>query len=418
MTRQRVQSFFVLALAILLLAQTVQFYRFKERVEFIDQLETRNSQVLQELGKGKEYLSDFGRDLNDIRQFLLLPTREYSFGQSDVGQSESIEEEDLDAQLFSFVERLGKYEKNQERFDANQTSWQGIMEDSFWNENAILADVSGFASEEAMEYEMKDVKLEGVVLLTIDLSYDGIFSAKTYEDEFELSDDTNAQQVYEDLKSFVEADLPGMRERITKIIEMRQGLLTFFQSSGTEASLAEKHLTVSSELNQSGLYLYEVHNEDGITVLAVGVSREDGQIHFSLEAPLDTYSSTTEGVLNLETLNDDLLLLILDGADSETVVEKMVSERDASIQRVSKDRAFVAVLKEMELSWGERTETEERIYFSILNLEGEPLRIIFIDKQTGEVKVEMPNGDETQTLSMAIESLDSAKKKLWTPLFI
>jgi len=76
------------------------------------------------------------------------------------------------------------------------------------------------------------------------------------------------------------------------------------------------------------------------------------------------------------------------------------------------------VLSEMELQMGVKSETDTRISYPLLRADGQTLRIIFIDKTTGEVKVEMPDGNESQTLSMAIEAIDlTGKKKLSTHLW-
>ena len=67
------------------------------------------------------------------------------------------------------------------------------------------------------------------------------------------------------------------------------------------------------------------------------------------------------------------------------------------------------------LAFGIVTETDARISWPLINAEGETLRVIFIDKATGEVNVEHPDGQDAQTLSMAVKAFEwMGKKKLST----
>jgi hypothetical protein len=153
-TRQRVQAALMLALGLLLLNQTIQFYRFKDDLAFIDGLANQNTDVLQDISKSKEYLSSFGDDLNSIRQYLLLPTKDYSFGDlgDEVQLSEEDQEEDITTQLFT-VEKLGTYEQNQERYDANLAAFQTELGDVYWSGKGLTTET--MQGSDAMVFDLK-----------------------------------------------------------------------------------------------------------------------------------------------------------------------------------------------------------------------------------------------------------------------
>ncbi len=127
-----------------------------------------------------------------------------------------------------------------------------------------------------------------------------------------------------------------------------------------------------------------------------------------------------EGYDESVKLTDEATLItaIKEGMDSRSARSILVEEREEEMESVFADRAFKAVLSELELQMGIKNETDARISYPLLRSDGQTLRVIYIDKATGEVKVEMPDGQESQTLSMAIEAIDlTGKKKLSTPLW-
>ena len=63
-------------LGILLIADTIQIARFGEIVERVDHY---NKGVVDELGGFRQDITAFGSDMNEMRSFLLLPTKQYSF---------------------------------------------------------------------------------------------------------------------------------------------------------------------------------------------------------------------------------------------------------------------------------------------------------------------------------------------------
>ncbi len=411
-TRQRVQSMLILALALLLLFQIGQVSELSAKVEKMDVLEETSSNVLQEWSEGKDFLTSFGGDLNEIRKFLLLPTTDYDFGEmAEVDLAE--EEEDLNTLLFTYVEKLGEYEENQARYDSNLSAFQAALGEAFWGENGLSVNSAGNFGDESVDFSFSDAS--GLELFKVSLGYDGLFAVDTYDGKLTLSDKKSAQALVGDLRNFVRGDLVTLKERITLINTNRALLTGVLASSMVQDALTQESLTVGTELESSDRYYYQILNSDHVPVAELAVAKENGSMNLSLERPVGDYED--EFILAEADAESGLVSAILDGVDSRSDRQILVEENREEIEAIFKDTAFKAVLGELDLEFGTATETDTRISWPLTNAAGETLRVIFLDKASGEVKVEHPDGEDSQTLSMAVEAFQGmGKKKLSTPL--
>ncbi len=410
--RQRLQNVFTFALGGLLLFQMVQFYQFRERLAFIDDLYDRNTTVLTDLNKGKEYLSSFGGDLNEIRQFLLLPTKEYDFSDMDSVDLASDDTVDLNTQLFDFVSSLGKYEQNEALYEANLVAVKASLTDPVWAASGLtLVSEDGQALDDRMEFSFMDASLGGATILKVDLGYDGLFGVPLYYREVELTDRSEWAPVFEDVQEFLKEDLADLRLSVTAVNTARESLKTLLASTEVQKVLKDKEMALSGEQENDETYFYQIRNSQLAALGAFTVFKKDGRMEFSVDAPADEDFD----VLILDgTASVDLLAALQSEVDARTDSQKKLQEKKAEMEGIMADRAFVVTLDKLGLHFGPVTETATQVQYPLLDLAGTTLRIIFIDKAAMEVKVMLPDGQEVQTLSMATEELStSSKKKAW-----
>lgn len=413
MSRQKVQSLFTFALGGLLLFQMVQFYQFRERLKFIDALYDRDSEVMSDLSQGKDYLSSFGSDLNEIREFLLLPTKDYDFsGLDDVQLSSEDAEEDLNTQLFDFVSSLGEYEQNKALYESNLSAVKASLADPVWATAGLtLSSIEGQALDDRMEFSFTDSSLEGVAVLKIDLGYDGLFSAPLYYREVSLTDRSSWTAVFEDLKEFLQDDLADLRMEVQAVNTARASLKTLLATPELEQVLSDKAMALSPEQEDDETFFYQLRNSQLAALGQFTVFKNDGRMEFSIEEPMDESFDT----MTLDgQLSQSLLDALSNQVDARTDLQKSLDEKKRELASIMNDRAFVATLDKLGLHFGPSTETDTQVQYPLLNDAGETLRVIFIDKVTVEVKVMLPDGKEAQSLSMATEELNtSSKKKAW-----
>lgn len=381
-------------LAALVLTQMWQTYKLRHSLDFIDSLESNNTKVIQEMELAKNYLTDFGSDLNQIREYLLLPSNSYDFAElGDLDfDDDAAEEEDLSSLVFEFVGQLGEYEKNQELYEANLAAFNTFMVDGIWLENQLAVD----------GYTVTDSTLNGVELLNAQLELDGTFTVSTYNGEMEFEDEQSVDEVIEDLTAFVASDLSELRVLIAQVNEQRVYLRDEFLPSDELQRTLEFHgMTLSDELSDDARFYYELSNSDGTVVASIEVSKLDAAAVLLIDE--DDYD------LNVESLSDHV--------DARTRLQVLIEENAAELDQLVMDPAFTIALEQAGLVLGEITEDDSGIYYPFVDSEGAVIRIMYLDKATGEVNVKMPvdgDGEQVETLSAAIESLDSyAKKKLW-----
>lgn len=410
-SRQRVQTVFTFALGAVLLFQMVQFYQFRQRLAFIDDLYDRNTNVLTDLNKGKEYLSSFGADLNQIRQFLLLPTKSYDFSDM-VDLASDSSGPDLNTELFDFVGSLGKYEQNEALYAANLIAVKAGLTDPAWAAAGLsLVSAEGQALDDRMEFSFTDASLGEATVLKVDLGYDGLFTVPLYYREVDLADRSSWSSVFADVQSFLKNDLAELRTSVQTVNTARASLKTLLASTELAQVLKDKDMALSGEQENEETFFYQLRNSQLVALGEFSVSKQDGGMKFSIDASVD---EGFDSLLLDGTASADLLAALRDKVDARTDTQKKLDEKKAEMEGIMADTAFTATLDKLGLHFGPITETGTQVQYPLLDAAGATLRILFIDKSTMEVKVMLPDGQQVQSLSMATEDLNtSGKKKAW-----
>lgn len=392
----KLTTVFVLGIILVfLLVQMYQFVRIRSELAFIDSLETNTATVLEEMSTAKNYLTSFGSDLNQIREYLLLPTKEYDF--SDLGQGEYLsedDEEDLNTLVFTFVDRLGDFEEKQVQYEENLVGITEFFVDPMWAEATLF--VEGF--------KVYDDQLEGMEVLDLYLDLDSSFTINSYNGEFELVDDEDLDEVKEKLTAFVEG-IEEFRNLVRTVNESRNFVSnTVIANSDFQEFIVENKIGISEELELVGeYYYYSFYNDDGVEVTQIWINKDDASIQmYGDENEVYTYEISEEGFAEIFSDIKEL--------DFRTSLAKTVDEKQAELEALFDDNAFMATLEDKGFTVTDPEDTDDRFSFSILDSEGNLLRTVYLDKSTGEVLVETPE-ESTEKLSAAIDSLDLSSKK-------
>ncbi len=387
----------VALLAALLVTQMYSVYKLRHQLAFIDSLEKNNSQVIEELGLASEYLTEFGGDLNQIRQFLLLPTSDYNF--SNLGDVDFEEDEDVTALVFKFVDTLAEYTVNEERYQGNLEVLEVFMEDPIWSENGLY--LEGGSSVYVGDELLFAMRNDNQTILTMVLSNNGRISANTYIGEIELTDPESAVTSQVDITLFLGEKLPAVYNSIAAVDAQKDYLNDFiFPDEKFQQVLVDTGLSMSDAVDASGEVIYQFSNADLTPIAQLKILKSDGTLWIGEKIVPE---EETGGV---QVISGELLSL-----DTRTRLEVLVDERVAEMEALMEDKVFKKSLNKLGWEMGEAVEDEERISYPIYDGDGGTLRLIYIDKSTGEVKVEWP-GVSAEPIAMAIESL-SSKKKVW-----
>lgn len=390
--------------AILLLTQMAQVYKFRNRIAFIDDLEQMNVEALKEVDTAKGHLLSFGTDLNEIREFLLLPTREYRF--DDLGDVELVmdEEESLTVELFTLVEQISAFDENQAAWEAAQEELNALAASELWASRGLTAN---FQEDVLFVYHSDYLNSE---LLRVEVDFEGEMDVVTYDGQYWGVDELETQLSEE----WVSAYVSGV-ERLTVFRDYWEK--EFFVDPEFTKITDSLGLEVSSANVSDQEISYDVTNADGVTVLEFILSFQDmkafvfmgldqmdeGNPFLEIEEPEFTYDEFT---------------FALGDVDVRTSVQLEVDAFAQEMRDLMQDEGFESTLNRLGLRMEGPEVTDERISYTLYR-EEEALRVIFVDKSTGKVFVGLPGEEAAESLSEANANLLLAlegKKKRWNCL--
>ena len=371
-----------------------QIQAMGDRLELIDTIGDNNSKVIGEMSVAKSYLTDFGSDLNQIREYLLLPTSEYDFGAlGDVDFEEA--EEDLTTLVFQLVSRLADYEESEAVYEENLVAVKELFADGMWTEAGLRVD--GFT--------VYDDSLSGMEVLDLDLDLTGEFTLTGYFGEVSMEDAEDFAELVAELREFI-AGVAEFRALVALVNERRVGFTSsIFVESYFLSLLEVGGMTLGDEQEADEMYYWELKNADGTVLAQIGVWKETAEQ--VMRQPGENGGDSSDwgvDVFHVESLNT---------IDARTALEKMVDENTDELADLMADLAFVATLEDAGFTVGEVVEDDAGISYPILDGDGAILRTLYLNKSTGEVRVLDVDG-ESEDLASAIDALDmTSKKKLW-----
>lgn len=366
-------------------------YRIGKSVDFVNSLGDNSDEVISELQKSREYISTFGLDLNEIRSFLLLPTKDYNFEEVEM------EEEDINSQIFALIAKLGESEANKEEFDASFASAKDYFgKTDFATYGLKLVNKEGEHDGDLIVFKLLDTKNADMQLLRLEIDTAGNLDLLTYSDTFEL-------ETVMELDAFLKDDLEELRGDVTKNNALRKELSEMvFPSAGVQAALKEKSLSLESEKEDSEKFFYEIKNKAGDLLDTIVINKKSN----------DVYAES--GDIEEAGLQSEVVAL-LTSLDGRTENEKAVEEKIADLKNLFEEKAFKSALEESGLQMGAAEDSVEKIRYPLLNSKGTILKYIVIYKVSGEIKIEAPDGTSADLVS-AIESVSAQKKTLDLPV--
>lgn len=376
--------------AVLVLLQMQQVWQMHDRLEVIDSLGDNNTKVIEEMGQAKNFLVSFGSDLNEIREALSLPTKEYHFGDLgdvELDDAEVSKADDLTVQVFELISSLGDYEVSVKRYDENLAAIKDYFAGDFWVANGLSVD--GF--------RVYDDKHEGMELLNVTLPLNGVFEVEVYDGVMEIEGAGSAQEVIAALNGYF-GGIDELRALIDKVNAARKDFVqNVFVGEDFNTVLAQKGLVISEESEEDKSYYWNLTNGDSSVTLKIFVSKLDGSRGLFINGDVQEFS--------LDAVN---------AVDTRTVLQIAVDEKVGELKILINDDGFKALLGKSGFSVGQVSDDEAKFSFEILDQNGIVLRVLYLDKVTGEVNVEVPDSGKVEDLASAIETLQSyGKKKLW-----
>ncbi len=378
-------------IAFLLISQYLQIQSLFGTFSF---LEGRDTSLITEIGQIKEAYLHFGEDMNEIRNYLRLPTKDYfGFSEGEGGNNDGTNQDELQLALFQYM----SYLSDRETIDYDIETYKSYLNKLAVDEEylALLAE-NGVSTSGALEgntaVSLYIYSPEGYKAISYYLSKeDGNLYVGTYTEKAEVESET-----YEDFRGnaveLIEDDMDDILESAVAIEEKTAEIREVIASAEVVAELGLLKITISGEpISGNGEMVYSIYN-----------SSEDliGEIHLD----------TAEVKVSLVDVNDDSMTLMVDDLstslipflqklNTKTFFEIKSEEAIVSLENTFADEGFKLLLSQAGLTISdEPREDDDRIYYDIYDSGDNHLSSLVIEKKTGVINIVGADGANSENL--------------------
>lgn len=370
------------AVVFIILLQFLMIFSIKTQIGSIHR---GNSQAIYEVGQARDFITEFGTDLNEIRNLLLLPTKSYSFE-----EVEEVTEEDstLMADIFMYVSQIGTQKALEEKAAELEVyfSSQSTL-DLLESKNLTIT----------QEYEI--INDANITFLSFSITDDGDYSITNYFAEPLASIEEAMASLDDIMARFDEFEMTRGKLRTMLYVEGEAYEALYSRGMWSEAEY---------DIGEALEYYIVNHDQDRLAMISLS---KLGQADLN---EVTWYDYTADEMFPVAIDNTELASLINE-LNATTSMERKIAEQEEIIQDLLEDKGFQTALEDNNLKIADEPREEDTAtYFDIYDLEDNLVVSIYIDHNTGKVMIATPDGT-TEELLAAIQD-DTTKKKLSTCL--
>ncbi len=382
-------------LGLLLVVNTIQLTRFGGIVERVD---LYNTGLVDELGGIRSDVMEFGNDLNEIRSFLLLPVKEYSFSEKSAVAADGEEKASsrTETALYSFINQINE-EKNLEKNGklAADTA-QALLADAAFLEALSGSGLTAGKIEDAADsvsFKISDTSAGPLYLFAMDKK-----TAKAKIQSAAGTHDISAEDTEGIKKELLEFATKNKDQTIklkNAIATQKDAVAAFAKNAEIAKLLTDKKMTMADASETDASINYDFVNIEQEPVISVLIVRKD----VSLMLKDKSYKSAEEMLPDL--------IKELQSADSATASEKMLAERRTELESIMAQDEFKNMLSDAGLSVSVPREEYNMILYDIKDSGGKVIFSYAIEISSGLYKV--IKDEQEIDLYSAIED-DGSKK--------
>jgi len=378
-------------LVILIIANTIQIARFGEIVERVD---SYNKGVVDELGGFRQDIISFGSDMNEMRSFLLLPTKDYSFidKETEIEEETTKEASETEKALYQFLGGYTDEKLAEKNFEEAKQKIESLNSDEAVKEKLEEAELSLGRVEAGDESASFKVLAGSNALYEIIGDKKGSLQIRSILGSQSLSEDKTS----EDLISYVTTNKEQVIEMKEKLETKKSEIVTIQNNQEVKKIISEKNVAWNEqpEEDEEGFH-YSVTNSEGTVLLTISLTRSDATYSFK-DQTYDSADQVTSKVIDA-----------LKEIDSSTALEKMVAERRAELESIFQDEAFQDLLQTNGLTVEPQPREEyNKVLYDVKNADGNVEFSFVIELSSGLFKV-LKDNEEIDLYTI----LQGSKKK-------
>ena len=382
----------------------VNFIQIHRTIGTFSHLQGTNSSLISEVGEIRQTYLDIGKDLNEVRQFLRLPTSSYlTLQDTQQGEKEADQNTDtVQLALFKYIDYLAA---NQMLADAIERN-TGILDQLAVSEDfAIFLEDGGLKfsviEDEAGSSSLEVLNADDEMIMSLYLDpEDGNLYRKTVKAETKL-ETTTFQNFYAETVRFLSANKVGLEQYLDNVTKIETVVLAVLNDAAVIEKMAE--LEVSIDEN------WRIYNDSDVAIGEIFFDKS--KLELNLVDLNETKNSKTTKNLKMD------IFPYLEALDTATLIEKKASNAMTSLKKTFSDPGFKLLLDNngLKLSSDPR-EDEDRVYFDIYTKSGRHISSLVVEKKTGVINIVQPDG--TNSENILFFDPEFKKKTLEIPKYI
>lgn len=357
-------------------------------------LEGRDSSLVTEIGELKEAYLSFGEDMNEIRNYLRLPTKNY-FGISEIedeGENGKNQDE-LQLAVFKYVSFLSEQEAIEYNVSTNKAYLDQLDESEAFN---TLLDGNDLSLSGVLEgntaVTLNIYSPEGYKAINYYLSKeDGNLFLRTYTGKSEV--DVESYEEFEaNITELITNDIENILTSAVSIEDKKAEINGVIGSQEVLTEITALNIKISPEPITDDLDItYPVYNSSDELI---------GEIKFdSKELEISLIDINNDSMTVTATDLSTAIIPFLQKLDTRTFFEIKAEEASTSLEDTFSDEGFKLLLTQAGLTLGEETrEDDERIYYDLYDVDGNHLSSIVVEKATGVINIINPDGSNSENI--------------------
>ncbi len=356
-------------------------------------LKGRDTSLITEIGQVKESYTKFGQDLNEVREFLRLPTFDYgSFEDVDVSEDKDKNKDNVQLALFKYVDFLASSKNVEAKLAAGETLLKSLKDSKTFAEylkpNAlVLSDV--LEDDNAFSMEITTDAGEKLVYLYL-AKEDGKLFQKTLKEKKEITT-AKPEEFIKGLQTLLTKEKDSLIKEIRALNNSKAKISAAINSDETKKTVESLKIQLKDEFVDKDLKLtYSILNASGELTGEIVLDTESLEIELVDKNNKD-FSLTVTDIGS--ALNPFLKKL-----DTKNFLQKKVDKAIKEVNTTLNDDGFKLLLSENGLKLAEKPrEDAQRIYYDFYFSE-KHISSIVVEKATGVINIVQPDGTNSQNL--------------------
>lgn len=388
----------LILIGLVLAVNTFQLSRFGEIVERVDHY---NQGIVDEVGVVRQDINLFAQDLNEVRKFLLLPGKDYSFLDKSL-ESSQLEEDKADSTtasaVYGFITRLTDEQNTQKNAIAAEQRFNAIIKDQTLLDGLKAGQFKMSPPENNQEaFSVKILDASDTPLYALIVNKNNTVKIQSAIGTYNVNSAATADLIKEILNYFSthQQEVKNLKELIGK---RKNEISELFKNQEIITALAAKKVSVSAPEETEKDLNYNIINKEQEKLLTLAITRADGTLKFD--------NQTFKDIAGLQPV----LLDKLKNLDSASGQERFIHDRQRELETIFKEQAFQDMLKNNGLTLAAQPRQDyNKILYDVKNSEGKVMFSFVVELSSGMFKV-LKDNTEIDLFSTLTD--EGSKKKI------